>query len=332
MQSQVEIRNRYLISPAQNINRGGIILADLIRELRLWKRLKSIDGTEKFIWQTNDGKYFEAVVVDLEYRNVPRVICVSSQIGCPVRCQFCNTGKYYDRNLSANEIVHQVTYPQTTSSYQSKQIDRFEVSFMAMGEPLLNWENVKHALDQLSRIYGSRLDVTISTVGIVPKIYELGVCSFAFPVDLQISLHSADENQRTAMIDCGYRLKEIIDAGVWYSNITGRKVCINYLLMDRFNDSIDDCANLISILDPDHFYVKLSQLNPIGKRVKGASRQVTDYFEHQLQSAGFCTKIFVSKGVDIGAGCGQLPLESDLSINQDLIRSSNRRIIDVSVR
>ena len=278
--------------------------------IRLKKRLVSKDGTEKFIWQTFDDHLFETVLVFLQYRRIPRVICISSRIGCPVKCRFCATGSSFVRSLTDIEIIQQVTgvLKHKNDEWAKEKHPSFEISFMSMGEPFLNWSNVRNALHFFDHKFGAKLEITISTTGIVPRIYELGSESFSCSVDLQISLHAADSKVRENLIpNCIYKVEEIIEAAEWYSEISRRKVCINYVLLKDINDGKTDCQKLVKILDPKHFYVKLSQLNGQGNAYSPADVKNIKMFESLLHSAGFETKMFKSRGTDINAGCGQLP-------------------------
>jgi len=283
-----------------------------VLSLYLHKRLVSKDGTEKYIWATNDKHYFETAFVTLEYREIPRVICVSSQIGCPLGCTFCATGKNFVRNLTDTEITLQVTdlIKHKHEQWICSENPRFEISFMAMGEPLLNWDNVKKGIQFFDQEFGDQIEVTVSTVGIVPQIYQLGMEPFNCKVDLQLSLHSANPIIRQRLIPSqAYTIEEVIRAGEWYSEKTGRKVCINYLLLKGVNDSEAECQRLINLLDPGCFYVKLSRLNAEGNLYHPSEEPVTKNFELLLRKSSFEIKLFKSRGADIGAGCGQLVSE-----------------------
>lgn len=281
-----------------------------LSSLKLIKKLVSKDKTEKYIWETQDKNSIETVFVTLAYRKIPRVVCVSSQIGCPVGCQFCATGRNFVRNLSVSEIADQVfdVLKHRGERTSSEEEFKFEISFMSMGEPLLNLRNVRQAIHKFDQELFGQIEVTVSTVGIVPGIYELGSESFSCNVDLQISLHAANQKNRENLIPkCRFKLNEILEAAEWYSEVNRRKVCINYLLIRDINDSKTDCRNLINILDPKHFYIKLSQLNVQGNQHIPADVKRVKIFENLLHLAGFETKIFKSHGIDINAGCGQLP-------------------------
>ncbi len=297
-------KTRFLHSTCMYINKP----TDL-SSLHLLKTLISRDGTEKYVWKTYDGHSFETVLVKLEYRRTQNVICVSNQIGCPIGCRFCNSGLSFTRNLRDSEIIQQVTniIEFKNDQWENGYGNGFEISFMSMGEPLLNWDNIKSSLIHFDRFVSKPTKVTISTVGIVPQIYELGLCSFSFPVDLQISLHSANQQVRNTLIPCyKYSLQDIIDAGEWYSREKGRKVCINYVLLDSINDSQKACQELLDLLNPDYFYVKLSLLNSKGGLYRSANEQSIKLFEYILKTSDFETKCFESRGTDINAGCGQI--------------------------
>jgi 23S rRNA (adenine2503-C2)-methyltransferase len=287
-------------------------------DLRLKECLESADGTKKYVWETNDGYKFESAYVFLEYRDVPDVICISSQIGCPISCDFCVTGEKFFRNLSKTEIHEQICRIHK-DVFQNRDPTPFEISFMSMGEPLLNYDNVRDTIFNIERNFGTKCRVTISTVGVVPRIYELGKTVFPIEVDLQISLHSANPEVRKKLIPFQkYSINEIIEAGKWYAKTTGKKTCINYVLIEDINDKPEDCQDLIRLLDPKYFYVKLSQLNP-GLNSYRQSANSVDYFKSSLSKASIETKSFQSRGTDVGAGCGQLSSkENDIVLTRGI--------------
>ncbi len=281
--------------------------------LKLKNKLLSKDGTKKYIWQTSDGNNFETVVVNLEYRPVNYVICASTQLGCPVGCKFCNTGLSYIRNLTSTEIIEQITnvcedIPQRP--VPSNNHKYFEISFMAMGEPLLNWDNLLGALQFIDHKFNKNVDVTISSIGIIERIYQLTKLKYSFPLDLQISLHAVNNRLRRQIMPFSqkYSISALIDAGEYFSRLKNKKVCINYVLFKGLNDNDYDALKLLEILDKEHFYVKLSSYNCNDKNLffSPSPEKTFKRFYNILVNGGLETKFFKSRGVDIGGGCGQL--------------------------
>lgn len=278
--------------------------------MKLLRTLLSSDGTKKYVWSTKEGYIFETVFVSLDYRRLRNILCIATQIGCPVGCKFCRSGEKYYRNLRVDEIEKQIsnTIDDNKDKLKLRNGKQFEVSFMAMGEPLLNWNNLCEALQFLDQHYENTIDVTVSTVGVVPRIYDLANAEYSFPLDLHVSLHAPTDVLRNKLIPINkvYPLQEVIDSAEYYAKAKKRKVCANYVLLHGLNDHKVLARRLANLVDGGNFYVKLSYLNSDSTLFQPASPRRFRNFEKALVAAGIETKRFRSKGRDIFAGCGQL--------------------------
>ncbi len=274
-------------------------------------------GAEKFVLSLPDGQLIETVSLKLDHRTIKHVICVSVQVGCMIGCRFCATGRVeFGRNLTAKEIVGQIRKTLGRSTFGQEVLNEqrpFHVTYMGEGEAMMNYDAVVEATKTLRKVFGERVSFTISTVGLIPGMRKLVKEGFGPWVTLQVSLHAPNDSLRAKFVPATGNLKEVVDLARQYAQKTGRspsspnKVCVNYVLVRGRNDTRQHAAELARLLDPCHFYVKLSQLNPRGgcdfqpslKKARARFRQV-------LEGYGYTVKQFASKGTTIGSGCGQM--------------------------
>jgi 23S rRNA (adenine2503-C2)-methyltransferase len=267
---------------------------------------RSLDGTRRFLLQLTDGRTVETVLMPEEGRDT---ICISSQVGCPVNCQFCLTALMgLERNLTAGEIVGQVLFVMRAQGISAPG-DRLNIVMMGMGEPLLNLPNVVKATRILTDPAGIGISprrITLSTAGIVPKIAELG----REPVrpKLAISLNASSEEQRRDLmpITRKYSLNDLLAACKVYPLRPWEKLTFEYVLLKGVNDSDADARRVVRLLANLNAKVNLIALNPgpgIEFETPDAAR-VHD-FQAIMRRAMPC---FVRKprGRDIFAACGQL--------------------------
>lgn len=265
------------------------------------EKLSSNDGSVKYLWELSDGKTVESIYFAFREK---LYVCISSQVGCNVKCPFCETGKQNVlRNLEAHEIYDQVALAVDDLKSSGSAYSLDQVAVAGMGESLLNFKNLKEASANLIND-GLTRTVSISTSGIVPKIREL--------VDTQvsklfISLHATTNETRNILVPMNkkYPIPELLDAACYFYNQVGTPVTATYLLFGGLNDSDDDLNRLTELLDPQAFIIQLSEWNFIDD-VKFARSPRLDYFQEQLASRGFEVFITRSKGADIQGGCGQL--------------------------
>lgn len=273
------------------------------------KVLKSVDGTEKFLFQLTDGNVIEGVIMKYKYGNT---LCVSTQVGCRMNCAFCASGlKGLVRNLTAGEILGEVI---AVNRYLGGDLkDKRKVTnivLMGSGEPLDNYDNVVKFLRIVSDGEGlnvSPRNVSLSTCGIVPKMYDLA--SENLPVNLTVSLHSPfDEERKTIMpIAKSYGISEILSACSHYFDKTGRRYIFEYVLIGGVNDTERHAQALIDLLKGRPCHVNLIRLNEVKERgMKSGTEGKSNAFLDILIEAGISATLRRSMGQDIDGACGQL--------------------------
>jgi len=260
------------------------------------------DQTQKFLLQLHDKQTIETVLIQAPTRNT---VCISTQVGCPVRCTFCASGKQgLIRNLEPAEIIDQVIY---ASKQCQNRITNIVV--MGMGEPLLNLDNLITALNticQPERLALGARHITISTSGIVPAIYKLADLKRQW--NLAFSLHAVIDQERAKLIPQTHRypLQEIIQACEYYLKQTTRKVTIEYTLIANHNDSQNEMKQVANIAKQIHAKVNLIPYNPVTTNYKQPNKKAIEQFLNGLQNRGVQATIRREKGADIQAACGQL--------------------------
>lgn len=262
----------------------------------------STDEVEKLLVHNGDNQVYECVL--LPYKD--RVsCCISSQVGCPMGCTFCATGLGgFDRNLTVGEIVGQYLLLQSISERRVSH-----VVFMGMGEPLLNLKSIRKVLRLMHDEIGlSYRHLTISTVGLVPQIYELAKDNL--PIHLALSLHSPLDEVRDRLMPVNHKwpVKEVVQAMKDYQNTTGRKVTFEYLLIKEVNDTPEQAKALIPLLKGMPNVINLIPFNWVdtGQGFARPERERVRAFRRILEQAGLNVTERVERGHDIAAACGQL--------------------------
>ena len=274
----------------------------------LKQQISKIDKTEKFLFKLEDGNTIETVL--LRHKDKRNTLCISSQVGCPVKCAFCATGQDgFVRNLDVNEIINQVYTVERRLVKQGSNINN--IVFMGMGEPLLNLSNVLKALDILSNENGiniSKRKITISTSGIVPNIEK--ILLEKLPVELAISLHSAINAKRDTIIPVNrsYPLEDLYAILQEYQRQTKRRISFEYIMINDFNVSDIDANALADFVHEFDHVVNLIPYNPVaGTEFERPSEKKIDKFFTFLKDV---RKVNVTlrreKGTDIDGACGQL--------------------------
>ena len=257
----------------------------------------------KYLFAFADGECVESVV--MSYRH-GFSICISTQAGCKMGCTFCATGKSgFSRSLTASEMLAQIEAAQ-----RDLQVRISNVVLMGMGEPLDNFENVVRFLQlvtsEQSLNIGAR-HITLSTCGIVPKIYELA--QYHIPINLAVSLHAPNDaiRSRTMPVAKAYPMEELLRACRDYFAATGRRVTFEYALIDGVNDS-DACAReLAERLSGMGCHVNLIPVNNVeGTGYNKSSVKRQQSFVKILAGRGIAATIRRTLGSDINASCGQL--------------------------
>ena len=271
-------------------------------------QVSKIDKTEKFLFKLEDGNTIETVL--LRHKDKRNTLCISSQVGCPVKCAFCATGQDgFVRNLDVNEIINQVYTVERRLTKQGSNINN--IVFMGMGEPLLNLSNVLKALDILSNENGiniSKRKITISTSGIVPNIEK--ILLEKLPIELAISLHSAINAKRDMIIPVNrsYPLEDLYAILQEYQRQTKRRISFEYIMINDFNVSDIDANALADFVHEFDHVVNLIPYNPVtGTEFERPSEKKIEKFFTFLKDV---RKVNVTlrreKGTDIDGACGQL--------------------------
>ena len=273
---------------------------------------RSADGTIKWLLGLEDGNSVEAVFIPEEDDGSAEVqagqrgtLCISSQAGCPLDCKFCATGASgFRRNLTTAEIIAQVRHARSVVGDALTNI-----VFMGMGEPLLNYDAVVPAINLLLDDFAfglSRRRVTVSTVGVVPKIEQLGHDT---PVNLAISLHAVRDEVRDRIvpINRSYPLERLLGACRAYPLGKSRRITFEYVMLDGVNDSLADADRLVELLRGIPAKVNLIPFNPFpGTELGRSPEAVIESFRQRILDQGIVAITRQPRGEDIDAACGQL--------------------------
>lgn len=302
-----------VLDPADMTNLPGAVRDRL--QGRLWPfsieadRVGDGGTTRKWLFRTPDGSAIESVLMGYPDR---ATLCVSSQAGCALGCTFCATGQFgFERHLDPGEIVAQVAY----ASAHLRQIGMpgtpdhlTNVVFMGMGEPLANYSRVREAIRRMLEEMGmSQRSITVSTVGIVPGIERLAAEGWS--VNLAISLHAADDELRSSLVPINrqYPIAALEAAARHFFEQTGRRVSIEWTMMDGVNDTDDQARRLGDIARRLRAHVNLIALNPTPGTDEAPSTGATmNRFVRILTDLGVTVTIRDTRGQDIDAACGQL--------------------------
>ena len=268
-------------------------------------KLVSKDGTKKYLFNLNDSENNLIETVLMQYHH-GYTVCVSSQVGCKMGCKFCaSTGIPFSRSLEACEIVEQIMEIE-----RDEKIKVSNIVFMGIGEPLDNFDNVMKAIAILNNPKGLNIGarhISISTSGIVPKIYELA--DRKMQCTLSISLHSSNNKTRSSMmpVNDAYPIEELIKACKYYIEKTNKRISFEYALAKDNNDNIDDAKELVKLLKGMLAHVNLIPINKIedGKYDKSSNENIMKFRDY-LNEHGIVATIRRELGSDIDAACGQL--------------------------
>lgn len=268
------------------------------------------EGTTKFLFRTEDGHILESVLISQGKRET---VCVSTQLGCAVRCPFCASGKSgLVRNLTAGEIIEQIVWIARKSGRTITN-----VVFMGMGEPLDNFEEVMKALDILTAQWGFEMGgrkITVSTSGVPEKIYEF-VKRTEGRIRLSISLHSPDDATRSRLIPYNrkYPLKDLLVVLKKIHQDLKRDITFEYVLIDGVNDSEKDARAVARIAKPLQAKINLIPYNPIREiEWKAPSGDHMTRFRQTLEQAGVRSTFRKTAGREVEAACGQLRLDRSM--------------------
>ena len=267
------------------------------------KKQESSDGTKKYLFDVLDGNAIETVLMSYHHGYS---ICVSSQIGCKMGCKFCaSTGIKFIRSLTSGEIVEQILAVERDNGIKISN-----VVFMGIGEPLDNYNNVVNAIRIINNQKGINIGarhISISTSGLVPKIYQLAEENIQ--CTLSISLHAATDEKRSSMMPVNntYNIGELLQACKDYIKQTNRRISFEYALAKDNNDNIEDAKRLVKLLKGMLCHVNLIPINKIenGQFAKSSNENIIKFRDY-LNEHGIVATIRRELGSDIDAACGQL--------------------------
>ena len=278
-----------------------------VGELSIQQRNLANDGTLKLLLSTNDNESIECVGIPTEKR---LTACLSSQVGCPMDCKFCATGKEgLKRSLKVSEILDQILFIENEMNRKVTNI-----VFMGMGEPLLNIDDLLLSIRSINEDFQiSQRKITVSTVAIPKMINKLSAKSFQIlgncQFTLAISLHASNQKTRETIIPSAknYEIKNIIEDCKKYVRDTGRRVSFEYLMLSGVNDKLEHSYELSNLLKGFQCHVNLIEYNQIDEvEFKRTSLKKLQLFQSGLINNGIAVSLRKSRGLDKNAACGQL--------------------------
>ncbi len=290
---RIELSERFTLAPAA---------VSIVR--------RSTDGTRKLLLRLADGEEIETVIIPSEDRTT---LCLSSQAGCAMGCEFCATARMgLHRNLTTAEIAGQI-FAARRELNPDERLTNYV--FMGMGEPLANYPRLIRTLIAMTAAWGMAISprrITVSTVGLVPMMEKLLA---EIPVNLAVSLHATTDElrDRLAPINQRYPLGQLLDA-CRRLPLKGRsRITFEYVMLAGVNDSVDDARRLVALLAPQRAKINLIFFNPFADSVLERSpRAAVEAFQAILHRGNLTATIRESRGLDIAAACGQLYAELHL--------------------
>lgn len=266
--------------------------------------------TVKTLFKLPDGKLIEGVL--MRFKKGRNSVCVSSQVGCGLKCSFCATGTMgFTRNLTAEEIADQVLYFDAYLAPQKSRVTH--VVFMGMGEPMLNYEEVLKAvkiLNDKEALGIAARHITISTSGVIPGIEKLA--AEPLQINLAISLHAPLQELRASIMPIAraYKLDALMSALKKYLEKTGRRISYEYVMLRDINDTPELAQQLGKLIAGQLCHVNLIPYNETYLGFKNAGKSHIDHFREIVESYKIPVTVRVSLGQDISAACGQLAVKA----------------------
>ncbi len=284
-----------------------------ITSFTLEKKLVSkLDGTKKYLFKLSDGEFVETVLMKYEHGNS---ICISSQVGCRMGCEFCASTKAgFVRHLKPSEILEQVYAVMRESGEKISNI-----VLMGIGEPLDNFDNVMRFLEIINSkdsICLSHRHISLSTCGLVQRIYDLA--DMNLQITLSISLHATDDETRSKIMPVNkkYNINELLKACKYYTDKTNRRISYEYSLIKGVNDSKSEAECLAKLLKGMLCHVNLIPINYVKEAGFEKSLKESVYaFQKVLSDKGINATVRRTLGADIDAACGQLRRQQQKEVN-----------------
>ena len=287
------------VSLREKLERNCSVMSLKVVEVQTSK----LDGTQKYLFALPDGNVVESVLMKYRHGNS---VCISSQVGCKMGCRFCaSTIDGWTRNLLPSEMLDQV--------YKIQKLSKERVSnvvVMGTGEPLDNYDNLLrfiHMLSDENGLHISQRNITVSTCGIVPRMYDLAEENLQ--ITLAISLHASNQQKREELMPVAkkYSLEELMEACRNYFKKTGRRLTFEYSLVGGENDSQEDAEELAHLIKGLNCHINLIPVNPIKERSYVQSdKKVIANFQNKLEKYQINVTIRREMGRDINGACGQL--------------------------
>ncbi|MDR2972116.1 MAG: 23S rRNA (adenine(2503)-C(2))-methyltransferase RlmN [Bacteroidales bacterium] len=275
-------------------------------QTEICKEVVSFDKTTKFLFRLFDNEQIEGVLIPSHNRVTA---CISSQVGCPLKCTFCATGTLgLKRQLHFWEIIDQYVLMNRRAE-KLFGISISNIVFMGMGEPLMNYDNVFKAINIMTAPDGNGISpsrITLSTVGIPEKIRKLA--DDGFKANLALSLHTADNDKRTLLIPANqiYTLEELTKALQYYVEKTNQRITIEYLLLNNINDSLEDAKKLCLFCKVFPVKINIIEYNATETQFQSSTPEKKAAFTAYLETKNLIVNVRQSRGKDIAAACGQL--------------------------
>jgi 23S rRNA (adenine2503-C2)-methyltransferase len=285
------------------------------------KHLVSVDGTQKFLFDMQNGNSVEAVLIPSEDR---LTLCLSSEIGCNMGCHFCFTGKQkLKRRLAAEEIVGQFMQVQDSLARAGRGQRISNIVFMGMGEPLDNSDAVFKSIEVIHSPWGvnlSRRKITVSTSGLIPEMYKVADAK----VRLAVSLNGYDNEVRSQVMPINKRfpLKDLLDECRRYYRATGDKITMEYVLLKGVTDQIEHARKLVRLLADVPSKINIIPFNEHpGSGIERPDDATIQAFHSEIMRLGAHVLLRRTMGRDIYAACGQLTTKVDRPENMDISNS-----------
>lgn len=296
-----------------------------------WPTVKKINSSNENVFKyvfENKNAVAEAVLYKYPTFEERTVICCSTQSGCPVGCRFCGAGDYFVRSLDAKEITDQVDYLIQSNKIDPEKVNRMQIMFMSMGEPMLNWKQLEKALKCLHSDY-PKARLLISTSG--PDVDYGPLVQLASEINtigLQFSAHESTDEERNKLVPFKAKLslEDMGGIGKMFFLSTGRKPFFNYCVHEK-NNTQEDVNRLVELFPPHYFESTISVICERDEHIAAANerqRSLCTEFMAKMLNAGYSTRMFDPAGQDdIGGGCGQLWFVQDwMKKNPELARPS----------